>query len=155
MYCGKNRDATIVLEAVASEDLWIWHAFFGLPGTLNDINVLQRSPLFARLISRDAPTCNYKVMDNEYTMGYYLTNGIYLEWETLVKSVKEKKGKPLSKKEANFTKAQEAARKDIERAFGVLQASCHCLGSSSFLGQENPCEHHEVLCHSTQHDTRG
>ena len=28
MYCGKSRDATIVLEAVASEDLWIWHCFF-------------------------------------------------------------------------------------------------------------------------------
>jgi hypothetical protein len=105
MYCGKSRDATIVLEAVESEDLWIWHAFFGLSGTLNDINVLQRSPLFARLISGDAPTCNYKVMDNEYTMGYYLTDGIYPEWITPVKSVKEKKGKPLSKKEANFTKA--------------------------------------------------
>ena len=36
--------AVIVLEAVASEDTWIWHAFFGLPGTLNDINVLNRSP---------------------------------------------------------------------------------------------------------------
>ena len=23
MYCGKSRDATIVLEAVESEDLWI------------------------------------------------------------------------------------------------------------------------------------
>jgi hypothetical protein len=79
MYCGKSRDPTIVLEAVASEDLWIWHAFFGLSGTLNDINVLQRSPLFARLASGDAPTCNYKVNNNEYTKGYYLTDGIYPE----------------------------------------------------------------------------
>jgi hypothetical protein len=122
MYCGKSRDPTIVLEAVASEDLWIWHAFFGLPGTLNDINVLQRSPLFARLASSDAPTCNYKVNNNEYTKGYYLTDGIYPEWATLVKSIKEKHGQPLTRKEASFTKAQEAARKDIERAFGVLQA---------------------------------
>ena len=49
MYCGKSRDATIVLEAVASKDLWIWNCFFGMPGTLNDINVLQRSHLFAML----------------------------------------------------------------------------------------------------------
>ena len=77
MYCGKSRDATIVLEAVASQDTWIWHAFFGLPGTLNDINILNRSPLFKRLISGDAPACNYKIMDNEYSMGYYLTDGIY------------------------------------------------------------------------------
>jgi hypothetical protein len=48
-YCGKSKDATIVLEAVASQDLWIWHCFFGLPGILNDINVLQRSHLFSKL----------------------------------------------------------------------------------------------------------
>jgi hypothetical protein len=39
-YCEKSKDATILHEAVASQDLWIWHCFFGLPGTLNDINVL-------------------------------------------------------------------------------------------------------------------
>ncbi|KAK1615058.1 hypothetical protein QYE76_020575 [Lolium multiflorum] len=75
-----------------------------------------------RLVSGVAPTCNYKIMDNEYSMGYYLTDGIYPEWATLVKSIKEKNGVPLTRKEAHFTKAQEAARKDIERAFGVLQA---------------------------------
>ena len=111
-----------MLEAVASQDLWIWHAYFGLPGTMNDINVLARSPLFDRLVAGDAPHCNYKVMDNEYSMGYYLTDGIYPEWATLVKSIKEKNGVALTKKEAIFTKAQESARKDIERAFGVLQA---------------------------------
>jgi hypothetical protein len=61
-------------------------------------------------------------MDNEYSMEYYLTDGIYPEWATLVKYIKEKNGVPLTRKEAHFTKAQEAARKDIERAFGVLQA---------------------------------
>jgi hypothetical protein len=117
-YCGKSKDATIVLEAVASQDLWIWHCFFVLPGTLNDINVLQRSPLFAKLANGEAPTCNYKVMNNEYTMGYYLADGIYPDWATFVKSVKD----PQDRIEAEFAKAQEAARKDIERAFGVLQA---------------------------------
>jgi hypothetical protein len=66
-----------VLEAVASHDLWIWLAYFGLPGTLNDIKILIRSPLFLRIVRGDAPACNYIVMNNEYTMGYYLTDGIY------------------------------------------------------------------------------
>ena len=89
MYCGKSRDATIVLEAVASEDLWIWHCFFGMTGTLNDINVLQRSHLFARLASGDAPACNYTINGHEYTKGYYLADGIYPPWCTFVKSIKE------------------------------------------------------------------
>jgi hypothetical protein len=46
MYCGHVKEPTIILEAVASTDLWIWHAFFGLPGSHNDINVLHRSPFF-------------------------------------------------------------------------------------------------------------
>lgn len=43
---GKEKTATIVLEAVASKSTRIWHAFFGVPGSLNDINVLNQSPLF-------------------------------------------------------------------------------------------------------------
>ena len=40
---------TIILEAIVSYDLWIWHAFFGMPGSINDINVLDRSPVFNEL----------------------------------------------------------------------------------------------------------
>ena len=36
---------TIILEAVASYDLWIWHAFFGLPGSLNNINAVSYTHL--------------------------------------------------------------------------------------------------------------
>ncbi|GJR17633.1 ALP1-like protein [Tanacetum coccineum] len=36
----------ILLEAIASNDLWIWHAFFGVSGMNNDVNVLRQSPLF-------------------------------------------------------------------------------------------------------------
>jgi hypothetical protein len=48
-FVGHNRVPTIILEAVASQDLWIWHSFFGLLGSHNDINVLHRSPVFALL----------------------------------------------------------------------------------------------------------
>lgn len=41
MYRGYKKEPTIILEAVASKDLWIWHAFFGMPGSHNDINVLH------------------------------------------------------------------------------------------------------------------
>ena len=49
MYSGHVHEPKIILEAVASYDLWIWHAFFGLPGSHNDINVLERSSVFTLL----------------------------------------------------------------------------------------------------------
>jgi hypothetical protein len=120
MYCGKSHDPTIVLEAVASENLWIWHCFFFLPGSLNDINVLHRSHIFLRLANGDAPAYNYNVNGHTYTMGYYLADVIYHSWSTFVKIIPA--NSITTRKQAIFAKAQEAARKDIERAFGVLQA---------------------------------
>ena len=49
MYTGHVHRPTIVLEVVASYDLWIWHVFFGMPESNNDINVLDASNLFANL----------------------------------------------------------------------------------------------------------
>jgi hypothetical protein len=118
MYCGHVKEPTIILEAVASTDLWIWHAFFGLPGSHNDINVLRRSPLFDRLVKGEAPSVNYIVNMHNYDMGYYLADGIYPPWSTFVKTIKA----PSNLKDKNFAAAQESQRKDVERAFGVLQA---------------------------------
>ncbi|XP_059668973.1 uncharacterized protein LOC132314078 [Cornus florida] len=60
---------TLILEAIASKDLWIWHALFGMPATL-----MQTIP------------------------------------------------HPITVKEKLSTQKQEACRKDVERAFGVLQS---------------------------------
>lgn len=52
----------IILEVIASHDLWMWHAYFGLPGSHNGINILQRSLLFTRLAVDDAPPVNFEVI---------------------------------------------------------------------------------------------
>uniref|UniRef100_A0A0D3DMZ5 Uncharacterized protein n=1 Tax=Brassica oleracea var. oleracea TaxID=109376 RepID=A0A0D3DMZ5_BRAOL len=65
---------TIVLEAVTSYDLGIWHAIFGPPGTLNDINVLDRSSVFDDIIKGQAPQVTYSVSGREYNLAYYLTD---------------------------------------------------------------------------------
>ena len=117
-YSRGSGKPTIVLEAVASYDLWIWHAFFGPPGTLNDINVLDRSPVFDDVIQGQAPQVTYYVNGREYRMGYYLTDGIYPKWSTFIQSIPL----PQSPQAVLFAQQQEAARKDVERAFGVLQA---------------------------------
>ena len=118
MYTGHCHEPTIILEAVASQDLWIWHAFFGLPGSLNDINVLERSPVFATLTEGRAPPINYRINGHDYTMGYYLADDIYPNWSTFVKTIPC----PQGLKRKHYAAAQESIRKDVERAFGVLQA---------------------------------
>ena len=41
---------TVVLEAVADYHLWFWHASFGYAGSLNDLNILNLSPLLESLV---------------------------------------------------------------------------------------------------------
>ena len=59
----------MVLEAVATLDLWICHSFFGMSGTHNDINVLQCSPVFAKLVEGDSPSVNFEVNGRHYNKG--------------------------------------------------------------------------------------
>ncbi|KAL0656337.1 hypothetical protein Bca4012_076921 [Brassica carinata] len=66
-YTRGSGKPIIVLEAVASQDLWIWHAFFGPPGR--------------------APKVNYIVNGHEYHLAYYLTYDIYPKWATFVQSI--------------------------------------------------------------------
>ncbi|GJX75542.1 ALP1-like protein [Tanacetum coccineum] len=54
-----------------------------------------------------------------YKRGYYLTDGIYPQWSVLIKSFKNP-GTNDHKRILYKTK-HEAARKDVERAFGVLK----------------------------------
>ncbi|GKE44318.1 ALP1-like protein [Tanacetum coccineum] len=77
---------TIMLEAVASQYLWISHAFFGMACANNDINVLDNSSLFDDLLNDTAHILPYEVNGVGYEKGYYLANGIYPQWATFVKS---------------------------------------------------------------------
>ncbi|XP_039827103.1 putative nuclease HARBI1 [Panicum virgatum] len=130
---GDHKVPTIMLEAVASHDMWIWHAFFGVPGSNNDINVLNQSPLFTNILQGSAPPSQFTVNGNQYNMGYYLADGIYPEWAAFVKTIPL----PYSAKHKLFATKQEAARKDVERAFGVLQARFAILrGPARFWNED-------------------
>ncbi|XP_073063962.1 uncharacterized protein [Primulina eburnea] len=117
-YAGRSGKPIIILEAVADYELWICHAYFGLPGSNNDINVLSKSHLFVNLANGVAPPANYVIQGKEYTMGYYLTDGIYPKWATLVQTIHN----PQCPKKKYFAARQESCRKDVELAFRVWQS---------------------------------
>ncbi|GJX47302.1 ALP1-like protein [Tanacetum coccineum] len=107
-----------MLEAVASQDLWIWHAFYGMAGANNDINVLNNSPLFDDLLDDLAPVVPYVVNGVQYRNGYYMADGIYPEWASFVKSFTV----ATDPKHTYFKQRQESARhrKECRTAFGGL-----------------------------------
>ncbi|KAJ0832132.1 putative protein kinase RLK-Pelle-WAK family [Helianthus annuus] len=114
---GDTKRPTIILEAVASNDLWIWHSYFSVPGSNNDIIVLHTSPLFQSVTDGTAPSSPFYVNGRHYRRGFFLVDGIYPSWSVFVKAPSF----PVEPKEIVFKKLQESARKDVERAFGVLK----------------------------------
>nr|XP_043620176.1 uncharacterized protein LOC122592028 [Erigeron canadensis] len=124
---GDHKVPTIMIEAVASQDLWIWHAFFGPHGSNNDINVLNRSPLYDTTRNGMAPNTSFTLRGRLYRCGYLLTDGIYPKWSTFVKVYPH----PVDPNEVKFKRVQEASRKDVERAFGVLKGKWKILDVQS------------------------
>ncbi|XP_021845408.2 uncharacterized protein [Spinacia oleracea] len=110
-YQGRSGNASLILEAVADQDLWIWHSVFGIPGSCNDLNVLYRSPVFDDV----------------------LQDGIYPNWATFIQGFT----RPQLQKHKLFADRQAHVRKDVERAFGVLQARFAIIRQPSFAYDED------------------
>ncbi|XP_059654981.1 uncharacterized protein LOC132301773 [Cornus florida] len=77
----------------------------------------EEFPVFKSMIDGTMPSINYMVNGHRRTMGYYLSDDIYLKWATLMQTILH----PTTVKEKLFANKREAVRKDIERAFRVLQ----------------------------------
>ena len=118
----------MVLEGMCDHHLWFWHAACGHAGTLNDINILNMSPLIERILDGtfeglEVQVVPFSVNEEEFRFLFMLVDGIYPKWSRFVKAITE----PSTAAERAFTKWQESARKDIERAFGVLQCRWQCV----------------------------
>ncbi|KAI5350940.1 hypothetical protein L3X38_003831 [Prunus dulcis] len=117
-YVNRKGQKSIILEAVAGFDTWVWHAFFGVAGSQNDLNVLGQSPVFNDVLRGEAPNITYEINNTIYQNGYYLADGIYPRWTTFVKTIPH----PRSHKQKFVARYQEGYIKDVERCFGILQA---------------------------------
>ncbi|CAL8994538.1 unnamed protein product [Prunus brigantina] len=117
-YGNRKCQKSIILKAVAGFDTWVWHAFFGVARSQNDLNVLGQSLVFNDVLRGQGPNITYQVNNTVYQTGYYLADGIYPRWTTFVKSIPN----PRSQKQKLFATYQEGYMKDVERYFGILQA---------------------------------
>ena len=123
---GKSKKPSIVLEAFADYNLWFWHHSFGWPGSLNDINIWDRSCLLKTFLDGSFATnvdFEFEIGTKVFSRLWLLVDGIYPELSRFAKTIQE----PVGRKASTYAIWQESARKDIERAFGVLQRKFHIL----------------------------
>jgi hypothetical protein len=128
---GRNKGSChIVLEAAADHFLWFWHVSYGYSGALNDVNILNLSPLLDRFtdgsftaVETESGVVPYRIGAAAFEKTFLLVDGIYPPYSRFVKCIKQ----PITHQEKRFTAWQESARKDIERAFGVLQCRFKAL----------------------------
>ena len=139
---GKSKPS-LILEGMADYNLWIWHGGFGDGGSLNDINVWDKSHLKTLMVSDDwneKVEKPFEIAGETFYKYLILVDGIYPNLARFVKTLGDGASTPSEKR---FTKWQEAIRKLIERAFGVLQIKFQYLARPVHL--RNPKEIGDVV----------
>jgi hypothetical protein len=154
---GRSKGmSTITLEAAADYNLWFWHAAYGFSGALNDVNVLNLSPLLDRMTNGTFTALEAEsgvipfFIDGEiegFNKTYFLVDGIYPRYTRFVKGMKE----PILEEDKRFTKWQESARKDIERAFGVLQCKFKAIAYPIYF-MDLRCVYNMAACCLIMHN---
>ena len=121
---GKEGEPTIVLEGLCDYNLWYWHTAYGFAGTMNDINILNASPLLAAFLDgsleeleRASGVVPFDIGGEEFKKMWITCDGIYPSFARFVKGIAQ----PCGAQQEFYTEWQESTRKDIERSFGVLQ----------------------------------
>ena len=113
---GKEKKNTLILEAICDPDTYIWYSFFGEPGSLNDLNILEKSTIVWSMLNgmmelHLPQELHYSINGTVWDYLYFLVNGIYPKWPIFVSTVSD--AIPGSE-DKMFATHQEAVRKDIE-----------------------------------------
>jgi hypothetical protein len=91
---GKGKKNTIILEAACDYNHYFWHASFGFPGSLNDVNVLRFSSLYKSFydgslhkVEEASGMVPYTIGTETFDKVFFLTDGIYPPSERFVKPI--------------------------------------------------------------------
>ena len=117
------------------------YLLLGVPGSNNDINVNGRSPMWADIAAGEFPSAQYRIGESVETQLYFTADNIYPRYPVFIQSF----GTSSDSKEAYFSKRLESVRKDVERAFGILQSRFESLKKNSLYWYVEDL-HNEVMC---------
>jgi Plant transposon protein len=122
-YKGRAGYPSIVLEAACDYNCYFWHLDYGHAGTNNDVNILQASDFYqsfldGRMEELERAVVPFSINNEVFNKMYVLTDGAYPQFDRFVKPERY----PILPEEKKFMEWQSASRKDIERAFGILQS---------------------------------
>ena len=67
----KDKHMSVILEAIADQGLWIWHAYFSIHGINNDYNMFNKLPLVAEFLGGQNQGMTFTVYCNIYPRYYY------------------------------------------------------------------------------------
>lgn len=108
--------------------------FSGMAGCNNDVTVFRGSTIPVKISTGEYPRrFEYRINGNTRNKLYLLFDGIYPQALLFLHNITN----PSTDDKSYFASRQEARRKEIERAFGVLQSKFHivklpsCLWSTS------------------------
>ena len=148
-YVGKEDKPSIVLEGICDYNMYFWHVSYGYAGTLNDLSILNLSPFLERLVDGsydsleiEAGVVPFSIGEESFSKTFFLVDGIYPQYSRFVKGMKE----PITNIEKQFTSWQEGARKDIERAFGLLKNTWKVLARPFLILNVADIGHRVTTC---------
>ncbi len=130
LYAGKEGYPTVALEMACTHDLRFISCMDGMYGSLNDKAIVRFDQLSTLLQNQSAfPGVEFEVRTNS-TGGrkklkgpYAIVDGGYHRWRHLMSA-----SRLISDPDfVAWRKRIESARKDIERAFGILKGRCRIL----------------------------
>ena len=107
---------TLILEVICDPDTYIWYSFFGEPGSLNDLNILEKFTIVGSILNGTmelqlSHELHYSINGMVHDYLYFLVDAIYPKWPIFISTISDTS--PGSKDKL-FATYQEAVRKDIE-----------------------------------------
>lgn len=129
-YQGKEGVSTITLQSISDDRLYKCPPCFSVPECTNHTNVFEASALCNKIANGSHPLalqCN--IGRKRHRQSYWLADDLYSAYPIFAHSCKN----PVTPNEKLFAQKQDGRRKDVYRAFDVLQSKFQIISRLSQL----------------------